>query len=33
MNMPWKAISNFEDEEFYGFCADFERKKEKYKKK
>ena len=33
MNMPWGEISNFEDEEFYGFCTDFEQKKEKYKMK
>ena len=29
MNTPWKEISNFGDEEFYGFCTDFEQKKEK----
>ena len=27
--MPWGDISDFEDEEFYGFCDDFEREKEK----
>ena len=31
-NTPWEEISNFEDEEFYGFCSDFEQKA-KYKKK
>ena len=32
INMPWGEISDWENVEFYGFCDDFERKKErKYK--
>ena len=33
LNMPWGEISSFGDEEFYGFCTDFEQKRGKYKKK
>ena len=28
INFPWGEISDFEDGEFYGFCDDFEQKKE-----
>ena len=29
LHIPWEAINDFEDEEFYGFCIDFEQSKEK----
>ena len=25
-HLPWNEVSEFEDDEFYGFCGDFEQK-------
>ena len=28
-HLPWEEVSEFEDDEFYGFCGDFEQNGQK----